>query len=351
MQLKIESKPMDLSIDEKIVAGNSECYKNENRQTFFLTNKNRLFKFDLLTKTQRLLKTLPEHLELDQPIDIHIYENFVVAVNRRNTNGWVVNVEDSNWELKLTRGDYHVGHCTFAIGFFKRDESVHLIHTTDWNRLDITDLESKKCITEREIKYSPNSEECINYLDYFHSSLITSPDESKFIVNGWIWSPYDVLFLWTIEDFLERFEPSFSRLKTLETTGYNWDRPVCFLDNETIAWAYNEREANEGLKNHASEVVVQRISDNEIISRTTIDLFQLTNCGEVTGELNYNQAHDALLVHGSKQPLIAVGRNGEIRVRSEFVPDTCSRTADVLTRFSDCEVEVAWLEQLNDATK
>ena len=117
---------------------------------------------------------------------------------------------------------------------------VHLIHATQWNRLDIACLENGQCLTEREIDAKSN----LNYLDFFHSRLHMSPDRKHFISSGWVWSPWDVWYCWSVDKFLKEFESGHVSLDALERNGYNWDRPCCFVDNETIAWGYNELEAH-----------------------------------------------------------------------------------------------------------
>lgn len=229
---------------------------------------------------------LPDSMRTENLLDIHCYGTFVAVVECRGLNGIVYRLDQPEWRMELSRKDYHCNNCTWGIGFFERDDKVHMIHATRWNGLDITCLESAQCLTSREIDYETQ----LNYLDFFHSRLHISPDQKHFISNGWVWAPYDVMYLWSIDNFLKTFEKGHVNLSALERNGYNWDRPCCFVDNETIAWGYNAREAGSDVApdDQPTELVFQNIHDQQIVRRIGFENFDLTSEKEAYGRLWYD---------------------------------------------------------------
>ena len=236
---------------------------------------------------------LPKSMQEEKLLDIHCHENFIAIVESRGLNGIVFRVDQNDWRLELFREDYHCSHCTWAIGFFKREEQVHLIHATQWNGLDVTCLENSQCLTTRQIDYDKE----LNYLDYFHSRLHMSPDEQHFVINGWIWSPYDVLYAWNIDGFLETFESGYVDLSAFERNGYNWDRPCCFVDNDTIAWGLNLREAGSDVApdDQPTELMFQNIHSKKVIRRMPFEHFDLTEEKEVSGRLWFDSKNDSFI--------------------------------------------------------
>ena len=232
---------------------------------------------------------LPESMRNESMLNIHCFKNYAAIVEARGISGVVFAMDDPQWKMDLSRKDYHCNHCTWPIGFFMRDGKPNLIHATQWNRLDITTLDTGTCITEREI----DQKEKKNYLDYFHSSLYVSPDEKHFVVNGWCWSPWDVLYSWNIDRFKTDFEPGGTCLDALQRNGYNWDRPCCFIDNDTIAWGYNEREANEpGVpEDQGTELVFQNIHSKAITRRMPFEYFDLSIEQEAFGRLWFDSGN------------------------------------------------------------
>jgi len=230
---------------------------------------------------------LPQEIDSDLLLDVYCSQNYVAIVESKGLNGVVVSTKHDDWRMKLAREDYHCNNCTWTIGFVRRQEQTVLIHATQWNRIDFTELPTRKCLTEREVDYKKE----LNYLDYFHSSLYLSPDKKHFVVNGWVWSPYDVLYCWNIERFIKEYEPSVTDLSQLDHNGYNWDRPCCFIDNQTIAWGYNEREAgNPGVPDdQVTELIFQNIQSTEIVRRMPFEYFDLSSEKEAYGRLWYDE--------------------------------------------------------------
>lgn len=84
---------------------------------------------------------------------------------------------------RLQRDDYHPEHCSFPIALFRHQGQLRLLHATEWNHLDVSDPISGVLLTVRETpRYvKPTSP---HYLDYFHASVLVSPDGNHVIDDG-----------------------------------------------------------------------------------------------------------------------------------------------------------------------
>ena len=72
-------------------------------------------------------------------------------------------------------------------------------------------------------------------IDYFHSNLLVSKDYKHFLSNGWIWNPVDCISYFNIEEFLKEYEKCQVCVINEYISGYNWDRPIVFIDNKRFA--------------------------------------------------------------------------------------------------------------------
>lgn len=239
---------------------------------------------------------LDSFFDTDSDVAIHSYGAFLTIVNPFGLRGVVVDLDNADWRMPLRREDYHCGHCSWPIGFYKHGCDTMLIHSTQWNRLDITNLATGQLLTEREVCYGDNESPNKNYLDYFHSMLHMSPNEQDFVVNGWHWGPFDQLFAWEIDRFLVEYELSGNPLGKLPVNGYNWNRPCCFYDDETIAWGYNALEAHdrtdpddEKPSDPRTELIFQNVRSAEITRRIPFEHFDLTEHAEVKGRLWFDR--------------------------------------------------------------
>ena len=202
-----------------------------------------------------LLAVLENIILLDRPIKIYYHFPYICVTERYGLNAATVNIADKN-VIKFTREDYHCDVSSYSAGFLEHNGRVLLIHQTQWNRLDITDLETEKLLTEREVSVRDlgQKDECggtiyehNNYIDYFHSLLHISPDGKHFLSNGWIWQPSDNIMCFETERFLEEYETCGEHIEYYR--GYAWDRPCTFVGNDILVIASDKDEitAEEGI--------------------------------------------------------------------------------------------------------
>lgn len=258
-------------------------------------------------------KDIAEHLDLEKPIELVQYQHYLAAYNVKGLTGVVIDLNDSSFLLPLEREDYHCNLCSWPIGFATLDQQITLIHSTQWNRIDFTQLPSGKLLTERVVKFFKDKEN-INYLDYFHSQLYVAPDQEHFVVNGWHWAPFDQIWSWNIKQFLTEYELAGRGLSVIEVNGYNWDRPLCFVDNQTIAWAINTREAGSDVAPDTAptELIFQDITtDKKIVNRMKFENFDLTSEKEVSGRLWFDRVNRLFIASAEEKGTTVTDESGQ----------------------------------------
>ncbi len=310
--MKLKTKEKSINIDDKQIAS----IQNLNRTNFelLIIQKDRKVQiFDCSIDKLKTIFTLPEYFNIEN-IAVYSYKNYCCIVECLGTNGLIINLENPSYQKKLSRGDYKVEHCSYPIAFYAANNATYLIHGTDWNRLDITCLETDELLTDRVVDYDTKT----NYADYFHSLLSISPDEKSFISNGWVWQPYDIITHYKIDAFQQKFELSGTFVDFEETTGYLWDRPLCWINAETIAVGYNKKEAlEEG--NFPSELIFINLNKNEIEKRIEFDGFDLNDHGEVFGSLFHVPDKKLLMIYSERKGLLVTDYEGIVQfTKSNF---------------------------------
>ncbi|OWR30862.1 hypothetical protein CDO73_09750 [Saccharibacillus sp. O23] len=177
--------------------------------------------------------------------------------------------------LKLDRGDYYTDKSRFPLAFAELDDRTLLIHGSDWNRVELTELPSLRPLAERafpgrdEAGESDESVEAAEFdnlveatgpeeaettvsdaqadvgesgipplpeLNYFHGGLLTSPDGSRIADTGWVWQPVGLIGAWSLREWLN--DPWASEngesLKHFFQSE-DWDLPAAWIDNERLA--------------------------------------------------------------------------------------------------------------------
>lgn len=305
--------------DEEIVF--AEFANRKKMELVILCKSKNIFLFDFQTNESKLFTTLKflneysedlfKYFELtDNPketLQIGSYQDYICIVQKYGQDGVVLKLDNPNFIKKLYRGDYCVEHCTFPIAFYENENQTFLIHGTDWNRLDITNLETDELLTDRIVDYETKS----NYLDYFHSSLLMSPDAEHFTSNGWVWSPYDIITVYQTEKFIQEFEISNTKIDFEQVDGYNWDRPLCWIDNSTVGIGYNKKEANEGKGDFPSEIVFLDILENKIVERIVFSGFAFSDYGAVEGELFFDSSSKHFIGLNKQSGLLIADINGK----------------------------------------
>lgn len=186
-------------------------------------------------------------LETDSPLSLVVSADgrFAAIAHTFGRRGIVVDLVTERIAMKLDRGDYHNEHCKFPIAFVEHAGTQLLIHATDWNRLDVTDVASGRLLTTREpTSYREGQDRPAQYLDYFQCGLSVSPGGEWIAGNGWVWHPVGVVTTWSVNRWLAEnvweSEDGPSK-RSICWRDYFWDGPLCWIDSRTLAvWGLGE---------------------------------------------------------------------------------------------------------------
>ena len=202
-----------------------------------------------------------------------------------------------------------------------------------WNRLDVFDTETGANLTEREVFKRDSGRrdeqghmvfEQSNYIDYFHSLLHVAPDSRHFLSNGWVWSPADLVHVFSTEAFLTGYEPT--RTRVAMAFGYNWDRPCAFVADRTFVLAVDDSvdtlDAAEAADYRYRQLAFFEIPDVastgdpgrwlEPSSLVECDVFPRNEYGEVKGELHYDPESGQLVAITEGNGAFVVSLDGDV---------------------------------------
>lgn len=268
-------------------------------------------------------------------IGLYAYGPWVCATERFGVNASLINTA-TGAVRGLSRGDYHSDVSSYSIGFLDRDGRTLLVAQTQWNRLDIFDAETGANLTEREVFIRDSGQrdeqggrvyDRRNYLDYFHSLLHVSPDSRYFLSNGWVWSPADMVRVFSTEAFLTGYEPTSIPVGTV--FGYNWDRPCAFVDDRTFVLALDhsvdtldEDEAADYRYHQLAFFEIPDLSATgdsdqwlEPSSLVDCDVFPRNRYGEVKGDLHYDAESGCLVAMTDGDSSFVVSLDGDVVAR------------------------------------
>jgi hypothetical protein len=210
-----------------------------------LSDTGELLELDFEANTTPCIATLTDSLD----VTLHLSacaspdESLVAIYETRGLKGVVVENATGKVLFTFQRGEYHHKVTPFGVAFCEHAGRTLLIHTTNWNRLDITDPRTGELLTHREPTSYKKGEACPeHYLDYFHGALYPSPDGTWIADDGWIWAPFGGVLAWSLRHWLTEnaWESEDGPTKhTLCGRAYFWGGPICWIDNKTLAvWGY-----------------------------------------------------------------------------------------------------------------
>lgn len=213
-----------------------------------LINEGDLVHVNLISQSmKRLAHLTSSQIDMTKPVSLYLAPDAKMAaiVNTYGQYGVVIDLSTGEATMSLGRDTYHIEHSSFSIAFFEYDGRLLLVHSTAWNRLDISDPYTGELISQRPDppyeRGEPNSE---HYLDYFHAGLFVSPDYQRIVDNGWVWQPAGIITSWNLRQWVQEnvWEsekgPSYQELCQRE---YYWDGPLCWINEHALAiWGYGK---------------------------------------------------------------------------------------------------------------
>ena len=175
---------------------------------------------------------------LQPRIHVSLNERFAVVCHDHGCFGQVFDLQTASATMPLDRGDYHPETQPFSIAFFQQNGRPLLVHGADWNRLEMSDPQTGELLTPRDEMVYEDGTRPDHYLDFFHGSLLVSPDEAWIADDGWVWHPVGEVTVWNLNDWLEsnayESEDGVSR-RLLCWRDYLWNIPVAWVDNKRLA--------------------------------------------------------------------------------------------------------------------
>lgn len=183
----------------------------------------------------------------DVLLEVSPQADYIAVANRLGSTGVVIRISDGQPTMKLNRGKYYPEETPFPVAFVELDRELYLVHSTDWNRLDISDPKTGRLLTERSpTSYRQGESRPAHYLDYFHGELFVSPNNGWIAEYGWMWHPIGYVRCWNVGQWLHNNiweSEDGPSLKRLAEAAYFWNGPLCWTEDHTLAiWGLGQDE-------------------------------------------------------------------------------------------------------------
>lgn len=206
-------------------------------------------------------------------------DQYIGLVNTRGQFGVVYDLEKDEIVLHLDRGSYRFNNSRFPISFFTDGKLTYLASSSDWNKLEIFDLDSRKLVTNRpSLDYKEQG-----YLDYFYGELHLAPNQRTLLSSGWVWGPGSYIRFIDLKSWLDGnvYESEKRQEANIFVMSYYWDRAICWLDNNEIAYLYDPKEESLDEEDcqemmvdlNASYIIIYDIQTAKIKHRILCDVF------------------------------------------------------------------------------
>jgi hypothetical protein len=184
-----------------------------------------------------------ELLELKSETDFRLQVSsdarFVAVVQGSGSLGLIFDLLERRITMRLFRGTYRIENTQFPVAFFEHQGRTHLIHATDWNRVDVSLPATGELLTNRTMPVAETKGETPKHsLDYFFGTLAVSPNARHVASDGWFWGPSGSVKTWDLQSWLGQntWESEDDR-QYLNGIGYFWECGICFAsDDLLVAW-------------------------------------------------------------------------------------------------------------------
>jgi hypothetical protein len=163
---------------------------------------------------------------------------WAAVVQDHGQHGVVVETAGGAPVLILDGGDYNAWTVPFALAFSEHRGTPIVIHRSDWNRLDVTDLTTGRLLTARELPdRSVADHDPEHDLDYFHGALHLSPDGTRVYDDGWVWQPLGVPTVWSVDAWLDGnvFESEDGPTIVHNPDMEEWNEPLVWIRDDRLA--------------------------------------------------------------------------------------------------------------------
>jgi len=254
-------------LKETTVLASLGCPINS-KHIYIFTDHSEIVRLNIDSGEHDLIATLDAN-EFPVTAKFHLYCSqdgrfLALTCRRRSTHelsplckGIVIRQADGETVMALSAGDYHTEQAPLPLCFLEYEGRTLLVHATDWNRLDITDMDSGKIITERNFEDSPGRDEDNDDLyTEWYGLLKPSPNNSRMATIGWVWHPIGIALSFDLKAWLNgsTWESDCSpRMRDYAIWDYYWDSPFCWVDDQKLCiWGVSDGEFGDDPKNEAA---------------------------------------------------------------------------------------------------
>uniref|UniRef100_UPI003F4B3F38 hypothetical protein n=1 Tax=Brachyspira catarrhinii TaxID=2528966 RepID=UPI003F4B3F38 len=271
----------------------SAILNDKNLEEYFLfTDDSKLIKYNKKYNSYKDLIKIENINSKEEATVLKLMYPYICITEEKGLNSAVVNIETLE-VIYLKREDYHSEVSSYSNEFCIINNEIHLITQTKWNTLNIMNLKTKEMITDI------NRDEEKFGIDYFHSNLLVSKDYKHLLSNGWVWNPIDCVRYFNIEKFLKEYEKCQVDVVNEYISGYNWDRPLSFIDNKRFVLScdntnFNDEDFiyNQLIFYNIDDIKIDDSYNNEYrylesYNSININLFSLDENHEVHGKLYF----------------------------------------------------------------
>lgn len=290
--------------------------------------------------------------DLEEQSTIYTIDSIVVVVNDFKRHG-VVHYPGKYNSLRLWRGEYHADISRFPIALFKNENGVpHLIYGNDWNHIQIMNLDTRQILTaakslieedavEYHVEFYKKNEESNKLAwpspyDYFYGRLEMSPNNKNFLSAGWVWGSYDAYTLYNVEDFIKN-----PLISARSIGGWEHDnRAVCWVDDETIAVAYDPRSEgdDDATKDTPNQLHFYRVNEKEVELERKVDVVGLDL---VRSEIHFNKVLNSIVVVSDSIGVAIVSLEGEVLLNdAEMIQDSYSSVLNLFVKTDDLTISI-----------
>jgi hypothetical protein len=209
--------------------------------------------------------------------------NYDLSENR----GCVIRLPEGGRIFELKDYGYHSDKTTFPVAFFKHQDQCLMVYASEWNNLDIINLQSGKCLTTRSDDDITEEMRNPDAFTEWAGELNISPDGKRLATIGWVWHPVGVAWNFSLENWLKnKWESDFGSSKKIlgYVWDYFWDSPFAWLDNERIIiWGDPETQQNDLPANNA--IIYNAITGEKLFAfdGPTMDIFEVDGPCLVSG--------------------------------------------------------------------
>lgn len=211
-----------------------------------------------------------------------------IDYDESSNQGFIINLQKGEAVFELKDFGYYAEQADFPIVFFHRNECCHFVYASDWNTLDIINLETGECLTARNDDEITESQRDDCLFTEWSGELKISPDGKRIATMGWMWHPVGIIWNFSLENWLtNKWEADFGRSKMQlgEVNGI-WHSSFAWLDNERIIiWGDPETEHDrDAPENNA--VIYNVITGKKLFyfDGPTIDIFEIDGSYLFTGK-------------------------------------------------------------------